>query len=128
MQPIRRRVVGFKSGRGAADHDTGGPEGPFDTFDAAGNAVRYTSDDLDEIYTTADAPEMRRLVKLGWLLLDERVARTPGKAPSWIDTALRRSAGRVLPAQDDPAYEAAADVTSYVLGHLKPGAVGTGER
>ncbi|HEY5388728.1 MAG TPA: hypothetical protein VIL79_12595 [Thermoleophilia bacterium] len=61
-------------------------------------------------------------MKLGWLLLDERVGREGGK-PS-LDTFFRRAAGRVLPAADDPQYEAPEDVTTYVLGYLKEGASG----
>jgi hypothetical protein len=103
----------------------GGADGAFEVVDAAGNRVRYTPDDFDEIFTTADEREMRRHVGIGWLLLDEWVGRDPGRTASWVDTGLRRAAGRVLPAQDDPEYVAPSDVATYVLGYLKDGATGT---
>jgi hypothetical protein len=104
-----------------------GPSRPSDSIeivDAAGNGFRYASDDFDELLETSDAREMRRYLGLGWLLLDERVGRCPGRSASWLDAALRRSAGRVLAAQDDPQHRPAEDVTTYVLGHLQPGAFG----
>ena len=103
----------------------GGADGAFEVVDAAGNRVRYTPDDFDEIFTTDNEREMRRHVDIGWLLLDEWVGRDPGRAASWIDVGFRRAAGRVLPAQDDPSYVAPNDVATYVLGHLKDGATGT---
>jgi len=103
----------------------GGPDGAFEVVGAAGRRIRYTPADFDEIFTTTEAPEMRRHVAIGWLLLDEWVGRDPGRTASWVDTGLRRAAGRVLPAQDDPEYEASSDVTTYVLGYLKDGATGT---
>ena len=103
----------------------GGPDGAFEVVDGAGNRLRYTAADFDEIFTTADERAMRRHVGIGWLLLDEWVGRDPGKTASWVDTGLRRGAGRVLPAEDDPEYEAPSDVATYVLGYLKDGAVGT---
>ena len=54
---------------------------------------------------------MRKHVDIGWLLLDEWVGRDPGRSSSWIDTGLRRRAGRVLPAQDDPEYVAPSTPT-----------------
>jgi len=103
----------------------GGADGAFEVVNAAGSRVRFTPHDFDEIFTTTEAREMRKHVDIGWLLLDEWVGRDPGRSASWIDTGLRRSAGRVLPAQDDPEYVAPSDVTTYVLGYLKDGATGT---
>jgi hypothetical protein len=100
-------------------------EDSVDTYERDGSTVRYRRDDFDEIYATADEAEMRRLVGLGWLVLDQRVTRESGSSASWIDTALRRFAGRVLPAQDDPEFRPPSDRTTYVLGHLKAGARGT---
>lgn len=110
-----------KPGNAAA----GGADGVFDVVDAAGDRVRYTRDDFDEIFTTGDEREMRRHLAIGWLLLDQWVGRDPGRTASWVDTGLRRAAGRILPAQDDPSYEAPSAVATYVLGHLKDGATGT---
>ena len=39
---------------------TGGDDVAFEVVDAAGNRIRYTPDDFDEIFTTADEREMRR--------------------------------------------------------------------
>jgi hypothetical protein len=103
----------------------GGPDSAFEVVDAAGKRLRYTATDFDEIFTTTESREMRRHVDIGWLLLDEWVGRDPGRTASWIDTGFRRSAGRVLPAQDDPEYAPPSDVTTFVLGYLKDGATGT---
>jgi hypothetical protein len=103
----------------------GAPPEAIEVVNSSGDAMRYAAGDFDELFATSDARELRRYVGLGWLLLDERVGRTAGHSASWLDTALRRSAGRVLAAQDDPQYEPPADLTTYVLGHLGPGATGT---
>jgi hypothetical protein len=103
----------------------GGPDSAFEVIDAAGKRLSYTATDFDEIFTTTESREMRRHVDIGWLLLDEWVGRDPGRTASWIDTGFRRSAGRVLPAQDDPEYAPPSDVTTFVLGYLKDGATGT---
>ena len=79
------------------DAAAGGADGAFEVVDAAGKRVRYTPEDFYEIFTTADEREMRRHVSIGWLLLDEWVGRDPGRTASWVDTGLRRAAGRVLP-------------------------------
>jgi hypothetical protein len=103
----------------------GGADGAFEMVDAAGHRVRYAATDFEEIFTTTEAREMRRHVEVGWLLLDERVGHDPARTASWVDIGYRRMAGRVLPAQDDPHYVPASDVTTYVLGYLKPGTTGT---
>ena len=103
----------------------GGPDGAFEVVDTAGSRIRYTAADFDEIFTTTEAREMHHHVEIGWLLLDEWVGRDPGRTASWVDTGFRRSAGRVLPAQDDPEYVPPSDVTTFVLGYLKDGATGT---
>ncbi len=96
----------------------------FEIADSGGDARRYLETDFDEVFATRDEPEMRRHLGLGWLLLDERVERADGPRREWLDTLLRRSAGRVLPAAADPVGGAAAGATMYVLGHLKEGASG----
>jgi hypothetical protein len=101
----------------------GGADGVFEVLGADGTLVRYAADDFDEIFATTDEHEAGRHVKLGWILLDEVVAREGGKPA--LDTFWRRVAGRVLPAADDPQYAAPDDVTTYVLGYLKEGAGGT---
>jgi hypothetical protein len=97
----------------------------FDVSGADGDVVRYAEADFDELWQTTDEHEMRRHVGLGWLLLDESASFDPGSRPSWVDTMLRRSAGRVLPAGDDPFYVPPGDAPTYVLGHLKPGHEGS---
>lgn len=79
----------------------------------------------DPLTATTDEHEAGHHVSLGWLLPDESVANEPARRASWIDTLLRRQAGRVLPAGDDPSYTSARDVTRYVLGHLRPGREGS---
>jgi len=108
--------------RAAADVAGGGPDGVFEVLGDDGGLVRYKPDDFAEIFTTSDEHEAGRHVGLGWMLLDERVGREGGKPA--LDTFWRRVAGRVLPAADDPRYEAPDDVTTYVLGFLKEGAGG----
>ena len=53
----------------------------FDVSDAGGGAVRYAEVDFDELWQTTDEREMRRHVGLGWILLDEQVARHAKAAP-----------------------------------------------
>ena len=108
----------------AGDPLKGGADGVFDVLDADGKLVRYTPDDFDEIWTTTDEHEAGHHVSLGWILLDESVGREPGKRSNFDEFA-RREAGRVLPSGDDPSYEAPYDVTTYVLGYLKPGREGS---
>jgi hypothetical protein len=116
---------------GLSDHEeppgapqSGGADGVFDVLDADGSLVRYTPDDFDEIWITTDEHEAGRHVALGWLALDELVGRRGGRR-AFVDTLLRRAAGRVLPAGSDPGYEPPEDVTTYVLGYLKPGRFGS---
>ena len=101
----------------------GDADGVFEIFGEDGKLVRYRPSDFDEIFSTTDEHEAGRHVNLGWLLLDEVVGREGGKPA--LDTFWRRVAGRVLPAADDPQFEASGDVTTYVLGYLKDGAGGT---
>lgn len=119
MSPIDPQLGDASGGCG------GQPLEAIEVVNSSGDSIRYAAGDFDELYTTIDARELRRYLGLGWLLLDERVGRTAGGGSSGLDTALRRGAGRVLAAQDDPQYEPSADLTTYVLGHLRPGATGT---
>jgi hypothetical protein len=107
----------------ADDIADGGADGVFEVVGDDGKVVLYRQADFDEIFTTTDEHEAGRHVKLGWILLDERVVREGGKPG--LDTFLRRVAGRALPAADDPQYAAPKDVTTCVLGYLKEGATGT---
>ena len=108
--------------RAAADIAGGGPDGVFEVIGDDGKVELYRPTDFDEIFTTTDEHEAGRHVGLGWMLLDEVVGREGGKPA--LDTFWRRVAGRVLPAADDPQYEAPDDVTTYVLGCPKEGAGG----
>jgi len=107
----------------AGDAEVGAAGSAFEVLGEDGQLVRYAADDFDEVFTTTDEHEARRHVRLGWILLDERVGREGGKPA--LDAFLRRAAGRVLPAADDPRYEAPDHVTAYVLGYLKAGRSGT---
>ena len=89
-------------------------------MDVNGNARRFGEADFDEVFETDDEAEMRRHLGLGWLLLDEGRERGAAPRAQWVDTLLRRGAGRVLPAAADPSAGPAADVTVYLLGHLRP--------
>jgi hypothetical protein len=100
----------------------GGPDGMFEVIGADGRVELVRPSDFDEIFTTTDEHEAGRHVKLGWLLLDERVGQQGGKPA--LDTLFRRIVGRVLPASADPQYEAPEDVTTYVLGYRKDAAGG----
>jgi hypothetical protein len=108
--------------RVAANVADGGPDGLFEVLGDDGRLVAFTPADFDEVFTTTDEREAGRHVGLGWMLLDEVVGREGGKPA--LDTFWRRVAGRVLPAADDPQYEASEYVTTYVLGHPKEGAGG----
>lgn len=96
----------------------------FEIADADGDARRYAETDFDEIFATRDEPEMRQHLGLGWLLLDVSVEGDGGARGDWVDTLLRRGAGRVLPGAADPSAGAASGGTVYVLGHPKEGASG----
>jgi hypothetical protein len=111
-------------------------EDSVDVYDRDGTATRHRRDDFDEFYATSYAAEMRRLLGLGWLLLDERVGDEPATSTSWIEVALRRhgevSPGHVgakrepiLPARNASESEPASGITTYVLGHLKADAKGS---
>jgi hypothetical protein len=108
----------------AGDPLKGGADGVFDVLDADGRLVRYTPDDFDEIWTTADEHEAASHVGLGWIMLDEVVNRDVGKRSSFDEFA-RREVGRSLPAGEDPGYVPPTDQTTYVLGYLKPGREGS---
>jgi len=101
----------------------GSADGVVEVLGDDGTLVRFATNAFDEIFATTDEHEAGRHVKLGWILLDQVVGREGGKPA--LDTFWRRVAGRVLPAADDPQFEASGDVTTYVLGYLKDGAGGT---
>ena len=108
----------------------------YDVSDRDGNARRYSDDDFDEIYATLDEQEMRRLVGIGWLLLDEVAG--AGEGPERIEFAERPSPGsRWVPGvpgtpssmtgsswHSVPITVPGEELTGYVLGHLRVGATG----
>ena len=111
--------------RSAGDPVTGGADGCFDVLGDAGGLVRYVPDDFDEIWTTTDEREAGRHVSLGWILLDEVVGR--GTGPGYEEFVTRPSGAgdggaswRTEPVRVEPG-----DVTTYVLGYLKPGRSGS---
>jgi hypothetical protein len=108
----------------SADALTGGADGFFDVLDDDGRLVRYTPDDFDEIWSTTDEHEAGRHVSIGWVLLDELVGR--GNGPGHEELVVRPTGAgdggasfRTVPIRVGPD-----DVTTYVLGYLKPGREG----
>ena len=92
----------------------------FDVVDVQGNTRRFTAEDFDEFWTTSDEHEARRHVALGWQLIDETVG--PGQGRGGLEFRMvptgegrYQSAPRELPPDN---------VTTYLLGFLKPGAIG----
>jgi hypothetical protein len=57
---------------------TGAPQSlPQDTVeivDPNGNCLRFARSDFEELYTTSNDLQMRRHLRAGWLLVDERAA------------------------------------------------------
>jgi hypothetical protein len=100
---------------------TGGADGCFDVLDADGRLVRYVPDDFDEIWTTVDQREAGHHVSLGWILLDE--ATGPGSGSGELEFRMKPTGeGRY---QSAPHFAEPGDVTTYVLGYLKPGRQGS---
>lgn len=88
---------------------------------ADGRLVRYTPDDFDEVWTTTDEHEAGHHVSLGWILLDEIVGR--GEGSGGLEFRMEPTGeGRY---QSAPHELPPDDVTTYVLGYLKPGRVGS---
>ena len=89
--------------------------------------VTYKREDFAELERTTDKLEMERLVGLGWLVLDEALG--PGSGPGHEEfhmsgvmtgSVFGGQAARAVPMEMPPD-----DVTTYTLGYLKDGAVGT---
>ena len=104
------------------------PQGPSqDTIEIDGpdgNRVRFARGDFEEFYTTSDVRQMRRHLRAGWFLLEERAGREPGRSPSWIETKPQRNVDRAA-AEGDAQVRSRDEVVTYVLGSLKAGASGT---
>ena len=115
----------FRHKEPEGDPLTGGADGFFDVLGDDGRLVRYVPDDFDEIWTTTDEHEAGHHVSIGWLLLDEVIGR--GTGPGHEEFVVRPSAGsdggsswRTVPIRVGPD-----DVTTYILGYLKPGRQGS---
>ena len=105
----------------AGDPLTGGADGFFDVLDGDGRLVRYAPDDFDEIWTTTDEHEAGHHVTVGWLLLDEVVG--PGSDAGELEFRMEPTGeGRY---QSAPHVGAPDNVTTFILGYLKPGRQGT---
>jgi hypothetical protein len=114
----------FKEKKPERDPLNGGADGFFDVLDGDGRLVRYAPDDFDEIWTTADEREAGRHVSLGWILLDELVVRGDGPGREVLVTR-PTSNGEGLAVRTVPINVGPDDVTTYVLGYLKPGRNGS---
>ena len=115
----------FRGKKPQGDPLTGGADGAFDVLDAGGGLVRYTPDDFDEIWTTTDEHEAGRHVSLGWILLDEVVGRGDGPEREVLVTRPTSAGGEGLAVRTFPVKIGPGDVTTYVLGYLKPGRTGS---
>jgi hypothetical protein len=105
----------------AGDPITGGADGCFDVLDAGGRLVRYVPDDFDEVWTTTDEHEAGQHVRIGWILLDELTG--PGSGTGELEFRMEPTGeGRY---QSTPHLGAPDDVTTYILGYLKPGRRGS---
>lgn len=100
----------------------GGDRASFEVVGADRKIVRYERDDFDEIFETTDAEEMQRQVDLGWLLLDQRTVQGADRGPSGMDTLPGIEGLRVGGLF---GYETGEELTAYLVGYLKDGAVGT---
>lgn len=92
----------------------------FEVIGSDGAAVRYTETDFDELWNTTDEREMRRHVRLGWVLLDEQVG--PGEGPGHVELVTRaETSGGAggLTMRKVPVEVGPDDATTYLLGHLK---------
>ncbi len=111
----------FRHKKPEGDPLTGGADGFFDVLDDDGRLVRYTPDDFDEIWTTTDEHEAGHHVSIGWLLLDEVTG--PGTGKGELEFRMEPTGeGRY---QSAPHHAAPHNVTTYVLGYLKPGRQGS---
>jgi hypothetical protein len=118
----------FKRKDAGGDPLTGGADGCFEVLDADGRLARYTPDDFDEIWTTTDEHQAGHHVSIGWILLDEVVG--PGDGPGRVEfrqkavltggSELGNMSLRSVPVEVGPD-----DVTTYILGYLKPGRSGS---
>ena len=109
-----------------ADPTRGGGDGFFDVLDDDGRLVRYVPDDFDEIWTTTDEHEAGHHVGIGWILLDEVVGRGTGPGHEIFVTRPTSAGGSGdLSMHTFPVTVGPDDVTTYVLGYLKPGRQGS---
>jgi hypothetical protein len=95
------------------------PAREWEVASADGSVLRYAPGDFDEIWETTDEREMRRHVRLGWVLLDEQVG--PGSGPGHVEleTRAETSGGAGgLSMRKVPVTVGPDDVTTYTLGHL----------
>jgi hypothetical protein len=83
--------------------------------EAAATDVRV-DERFDEVFETDDVHEMRRLVAIGWVVIDERVTAGDGPGTTEFVREMRPDgAPRMVPKVRPPD-----DVVMYVLGHPRP--------
>ena len=111
----------FRRREPAGDPLTGGADGLFDVLDDDGRLVRYTPADFDEIWTTTDEHEAGHHVSLGWILLDEVVGQGDGPGHEELVQRLVATGGEGgASIRTVPVHAGPDDVTTYILGYLKP--------
>jgi hypothetical protein len=115
----------FHHKQSADDSLTGGADGFFDVLDDDGRLVPYAPDDFDQIWPTTDEHEAGRHVSIGWILLDEIVGRGVGPGHEEFVTRPTSAGGTGLAVHTFPVHVGLDDVTTCVLGYLKPGRQGS---
>jgi hypothetical protein len=115
----------------AGDPLAGGADGFFDVLDGDGRLVRYAPDDFDEIWTTTDEHEAGHHVSIGWILLDEVVGagdgpgRTEFRQKAVYTGGEAGAIGGGFSVRSVPVEIGPDNVTTFILGYLKPGRRGT---
>ncbi len=94
----------------------------FEVVGADRKIVRYDRDDFDEVFETTDPGEMQQQVDRGWVLLDLRTVQRADQGPSGVDMLPGIGGLRVGGLF---GYEKGEELTTYTLGYLKDGAIGT---
>ncbi len=92
--------------------------------DKQGVTRRYTTADFDEFFTTTEEHVMHQHMVIGWLLLEESML--PGAGPGHMELRLQpvSAGGYGGPRLRKVPVQVPDGLPSYLLGHLREGAVG----